>query len=247
MHYFFNFRKLNYQARQLFSDLKKQTLLFHGRAKNENLRYFLVFLIDWPYGGSRKQMRFTLRETEWVLDFLSTAEWYFVFELPKLASGEGVSEEHLENILPPPIVDESGDPVDSEDTQDWNEYVRPDIEDGFARDRAVVALDIDGAEKTENPVEWFDDDDEIPEPPPEGPMWRVRVNTDHTEQWYSTLNQTRLLLNREHGLAEDDSRFRMAIFGVNDDEGISQEKALLLAQYEFYSVIQNILVENIME
>ena len=44
---------------------------------------------------------------------------------------------------------------------------------------------------------------------------------------------------------EDDSRFIMSLFGSEAEE-ISKEKALLLTQYEFYCVIQNILVENLM-
>ena len=52
-------------------------------------------------------------------------------------------------------------------------------------------------------------------------------------------------MNEAHGLAEDDSRFLMSLFGSISGD-ISQEKALLLAQYEFYCVIQNILVENLM-
>lgn len=190
-------------------------------------------------------MRFTLRENEWVLDFLNTAEWYFVFELPQIAAGEGFSKEIQDSRLPPAIVDEEGNPVSSEDSADWDEFVRPDLEDGFAQDRNVVLTDIDNAEKTDNPIEWFEEGEELPEEIPAGPMWRVTVKTDNTEQWYSTLNQGRILMNKAHNLADDDSRYLMAMFGLKDEE-ITQEKALLLAQYEFYCVIQNILVENLM-
>lgn len=190
-------------------------------------------------------MRFTLREDEWVLDFLNTAEWYFVYELPKIASGEGLPKEVVDDRLPAPIVDQDGEAVQSEDTEDWNEFVRPDIEDGFAQARSKVIADIDTAEKTENPAEWFDDDDMVPEELPEGPMWRVRVKMDHTEEWYSTLNQCRVFMNKVHNLADDDSRFLMGMFGLENEE-LTKEKALLLAQYEFYCVIQNILVENLM-
>jgi hypothetical protein len=165
--------------------------------------------------------------------------------LPGLASGEGFSDEVRKKLLPSPIVDENGDPVTSEDTEDWNEYVRPDLEEGFAQDRAIVSMDIDRAEKTEDPLKWFEEEEEVPENLPDGPMWRVTVDTDHTEQWYSVLNQTRIMMNEAHGLAEDDSRFLMSLFGSISGE-ISQEKALMLAQYEFYCVIQNILVENLM-
>lgn len=190
-------------------------------------------------------MRFTLRENEWVLDFLNTAEWYFVYELPKVATGSDFSQEVQDSRLPPPIVDSEGNAVKSEDSEDWDEFVRPDLEEGFSKDRAKVESDIDRAEKTDRPIEWFEEEGEVPEEIPDGPMWRVRVPTDHTEEWYSTLNQSRILMNKAHNLAEDDSRYLMSMFGMKDDE-MTQEKALLLAQYEFYCVIQNILVENIM-
>ena len=189
-------------------------------------------------------MRFVLRQEDWVLDFLNTAEWFFIHELPSLASGDGFSDEVKKVLFPPPIVDREDKPVGSEETGDWEEFVRPDIEDSFARDRAVVSLDIEGALQTEDPLEWYEEDDEIPSPPPEGPMWRVVVDMEHTEQWYSTLNQTRILMNRAHGLAEDETRFLMSILGASDDA--TPERGLLLAQYEFYCVIQNILVENVM-
>ena len=189
-------------------------------------------------------MRFVLRQEDWVLDLLNTAEWYFIFELPKLASGEGFTDEVKKVLFPSPIVDKQENPVNTEETEDWDEFVRPDIEDSFAQDRATVSLDIDKAEQTDDPMEWFDEDDEIPLNPLEGPMWRVVVDMDHTEQWYSTLNQTRLMMNKAHNLAEDESRFLFSIFGSDDET--SPERGLLLAQYEFYCMIQNILVENVM-
>jgi hypothetical protein len=189
-------------------------------------------------------MRFTLRENEWVLDFLNTAEWHFVSEISDLASGARFAKEISESILPCPIVDALGKPEYSEATQEWDEFVKPDIVDGFAQDRLIVAQDIEKAEKVDNPLEWFEEEEDIPANLPEGPMWRVVVPTEHTEQWYSTLNQTRILMNKAHGLAEDGSRFLLSFLGMSS--GIPPEKALLLAQYEFYCVIQNILVENLM-
>ena len=191
-------------------------------------------------------MRFVLSEHEWILDLLNTAEWYFVFELPNLAAGQGFSPQVRDSIFASPVVDAEGNPIESDESDDWNEFVRPDIEDRFARDREVVSADIEAAEQTDDPAKWLDDDEILPPEFPDGPFRRVRVPMDHTEQWYSTLNMTRLLMNSAHGLAEDDSRFLLSFFGEIADESISQDKALLLAQYEFYCVIQNILLENIM-
>jgi len=189
-------------------------------------------------------MRFTLRQNEWVLDFLNTAEWHFVSEIPALASGERFTKEIRESILPCPIVDEEGKPIYSEATDEWDEFVKPDIVDGFAQDRVIVAQDIEGAEKVDNPLEWFEEEEDIPANLPHGPMWRVVVPIEHTEHWYSTLNQTRILMNKAHGLADDGSRYLFSLLGIS--ALIPPEKALLLSQYEFYCVIQNILVENLM-
>lgn len=204
-------------------------------------------LIDVKFGkiDQQRNMRFTLQPSEWILEFLNTAEWYFVYELPKLASGEPFTKEIRDQALPAPIVDSDGNPIHTEDTEDWDEFVKPDILDGFAAARAVVIADIDAAEKTDNPSEWLHGNEDLPEGGLEGPLWRVRVTMDNTEAWYSTLNQCRILMNKAHDLADDESRIRSAIFG-EIDENIPQDKALLLAQYEFYCVIQNILVENIM-
>ncbi len=191
-------------------------------------------------------MRFTLRQSEWSLDFLSTAEWYFVYELPNLAAGKGFSDQTRANIIPPPIVDADGEAVENEDVDDWNEFVRPDIDDIFDQSLAIVSRDIEAAQKSENPMEWFDEDEDVPETPLEGPMWRVPVTMDHAEAWYGVLNRARLLMNEEHGLAEDDSRFIASLFGAESGE-IPQDKALMLAQYEFYCVIQNILIENVIQ
>ncbi len=188
-------------------------------------------------------MMFVLREEDWVLDSLEQEEWFFVQQLPGLASGEGFSDEVKRVLFPSPIVDGDGLPVESDESKDWAEFVQPDIEDGFARDRAVVALDIDGAERIDGAPSWNDEDEDAPTLT--GPLWRVVVDADHTEQWYSTLNQARLLMNRAHNLADDEARFFRLLLGASDEEGTG-ERRLLLAQYEFYCVIQNILIENLM-
>ncbi|NNE93741.1 MAG: hypothetical protein HKN23_18985, partial [Verrucomicrobiales bacterium] len=64
------------------------------------------------------------------------------------------------------------------------------------------------------------------------------------EEWYSTLNQARLLLNEVHDLAEDDNRFLMMLQEKTD--GIDGARAMLLTQFEFYAIIQSILVDRVM-
>ncbi len=73
---------------------------------------------------------------------------------------------------------------------------------------------------------------------------RVVVPLEHTEAWYSVLNQARLLMNEEYDLADSSERFMIE---MNGPDSVDQERMLLLAQYEMYSVIQSILVENVMD
>ena len=72
---------------------------------------------------------------------------------------------------------------------------------------------------------------------------RLRVPIEHTESWFSVLNQARLMMNEEFDLAESDDRL---LLQFQDAENADQDHLMLLAQYEIYSVIQSILVENVM-
>lgn len=184
-------------------------------------------------------MRFILTEEFWALDALSPAEWHLVSGLPAAAAGEEVSPAALERLYPPP-VDE--DDAGVEDLEDWEDYVRPDMENLFQEARQVVEGDLGEVEVLE-PEDIFSPEDleEYSALLPE--LRRVRVPLENTEAWYSTLNQARLLMNEEHDLAESEERF---LAHLEDAEEIDEDRILLIAQYELYSAVQIMLVENIM-
>jgi hypothetical protein len=50
-------------------------------------------------------------------------------------------------------------------------------------------------------------------------------------------------MNEEFDLAQSDDRL---LLQSQSEENVDQERLILLAQYELYSVIQSILVENVM-
>jgi len=186
-------------------------------------------------------MRFILTEEFWALDALSPAEWHLVSKLPDTASGESASDSSRQRLLPPPFAPE--EPAD-EDTlsqlDDWERYVQPDIEDGFRRDREVVEEDLGRAESFA-PEEILESE-RLDTAEGASELRRVTVPHEHTDSWYSTLNQARLLMNEEHDLAS----------GEDDDEGediqnMDEQRMVVLAQYELYSVVQSILVENVMD
>ena len=196
-------------------------------------------------------MSFILSEDHWVLDSLFPGEWEWIRMLPGLAAGEGFSRSSRERLFPSPLAPEVlADVGTISQMEDWEELVRPELEEGFASARAVVEGDLSECE-----VYTFaeDDDDEdpfreeleelgLPVDLPE--LRRVVVPFEHTEAWYSTLNQARLLMNEEFDLATAEERHLAKTLGP---EIVGSDRLLLIAQYELYSFIQSILVEKVMQ
>lgn len=187
-------------------------------------------------------MRFVLTDEFWALDALTPAEWHLVSELPAASNGESFSSSTRERLFPSLFSPET---LLNEDTQshleDWEEFVKPDLKESFDDARNQISQDI-------AKVETFDVE-EVPEPDPAktdetiSQLKRLRVPLDHTEAWYSVLNQARILMNEEFDLAQSDDRL---LLQSQSEENVDQERLILLAQYELYSVIQSILVENVM-
>ncbi len=194
-------------------------------------------------------MRFVLAEDHWMLDALFPGEWDWVRELPSVASGESFRRETRERLLPPPLApDEIADESTLDQIEDWDELIRPELAAGFSDARTVVAGDLAKSEEVRASDEGNEDMREVLEDAgllfDLPPLRRVAVPHGHTEAWYSTLNQARILMNEEYGLADPEEREFVKVFGT---ESMERERLLLLAQYELYSVVQSILVENLME
>lgn len=188
-------------------------------------------------------MRFLKNDEHWSLDALTPAEWQLMDELPNIAAGDDFHPGSRERLFPSPFDTNT---LINEDTysqlEDWEEFVRPDLEDTFSRARDTVREDLNRV-RTLSPEEH---------PEVEAFEWlgaglelrRVDVATVHTEAWYSVLNQARLLMNEEYGLADSDDRVIAQTEGI---ESLDQDRVILLAQYELYSVLQSILIESIMD
>jgi hypothetical protein len=194
-------------------------------------------------------MRFVLTETHWILDSLFPGEWEWVSELPKVAAGEGFRPESLERLRPSPLApDELADEGTLEQMEDWDELIRPELEAQFSEARSLVEADLSRCEVMPGPDEEIDDlRDQMEE---SGFLFdlpalrRLAVPIEHTEAWCSTLNQARLLLHEEYGLADSEERALVKMLGP---EAVGPERLLLMARYELYSVVQSILVENLMD
>ena len=191
-------------------------------------------------------MRFQLLSDSWTLDVLTPTEWELVSELPDIASGELFSEKARERLYPSPISPEVL--VDEEmasQSEDWDEYVRPDLEDSFSQARELVDADLQKASLIE-PSEFLSPE-QIEEWQGDFPqLRRVSVPIDHTESWYSALNQARILLNEEHDVAESGDRLLLRAELAGDPAELDHDRILLLTQYELFSAIQMMLIENVM-
>lgn len=189
-------------------------------------------------------MRFQLTEDYWTLDALSPTEWHLVAELPCTAAGEAFREETRARLYPSPLSPDSlADEETLDSVEDWQEFVRPEMETLFEAAREVVAKDLENVELV-SMEEYFSPEqyelikEELPE------LRRVTIPMEHTEAWYSTLNQARLLMNEEYDLASAEERMMLRL---DQHENMDQERFLLFAQYELYSAVQGMLVENVMD
>ena len=189
-------------------------------------------------------MKFILTEQSWILDDLDPVEWTFLDRIPEMATGEDDSSQNLRHLLPKPLEA----PVAEREElgsflEDWEEYVRPDLESSFSAARDQVSRDLAMASVQAPPIEPdpdrpSDEDvafaDEFVARNEATPL-RVEVARDASDAWYSALNQARLLMNANHDLAEMTERFRWPKDDEIGAEPFDGTLVLLLAQYEFYT------------
>jgi hypothetical protein len=191
-------------------------------------------------------MRFQLQSDSWTLDVLTPTEWDLITELPALAAGETVSEKTRDRLFPSPISPEVLVDEDmATQAEDWDEFVRPDLEDSFSQDRDVVAESLQKVELVD--VTEFLSPEQIEEWSGEFPqLRRVTVPKEHTDSWYSALNQARILMNEEYEVAESEDRLLLYAGSPGDPADLDQDRIMMLAQYELFSAIQVMLVDRVM-
>lgn len=172
-------------------------------------------------------MRLLFDDGSWIFDDFTELEWLFMEWLPRAARGEEMNAEARSRLLPDPLdVGATERERQKEFLEDWREIVQSDLYDGFESQRQLVETDLAQVRSRKNG---------------EGDRrYSLRIDSDHVEAWYSTLNQARLLLHEAHRIADlDRDPDRL------DEE--DNETLLLLSQYTFYLQIQSFLVEYLMK
>ncbi len=187
-------------------------------------------------------MKFILTADSWEISELDPIEWTFLNRIPEMATGADLPEEYRRRLFPDPIDVPAGEREAQEGfLEDWDEFVRPDLELAFQGARDQVAGDLAGAEAED----VVDDEDGATFV---GVPARVRVARAASDDWYNALNQARLLMNEAYDLAEAGERYHW----TEGDAGgaaippIDGTRLVLLAQYEFYTALQSILIEVMM-
>jgi len=188
-------------------------------------------------------MRFILAEDSWVLDALSPTEWQLISEIPLMASGVHFTEKTRERLFPSPLANDAlADENTITQLEDWEELIKPELMEAFETSRDSVQSDLEKVETI--PIESIIPSEEADLNFRVSEFYRLEVKIENTELWYSALNQARLLMNEEYDLASSEDRLLIQMEGP---DAVDENRLLLLAQYEIYSVIQNILIENVME
>ena len=199
-------------------------------------------------------MRMVLSQEGWVFDGLTGLEWLFLQRLPVLVNELGTDDDARLRLFPDPVreVQEARETSGTDEEEegvigDWKEYVRPEMETLFNEARQVVAKDLQKVQQLE------EEGGEISEGLSDQVFYSLEVSGEHVEQWNSTLNQARLLMNEVYDLAEGERKLADEVLDLpNDEEDRSrQAKAyphwLLLAQYGFYGAVQGFLIEYLMD
>ncbi len=178
-------------------------------------------------------MKLLVQDDGLIFEDLSALQWLFLQRLPEVAAGIGMGHLSKRRLLPDPLDVSAAERARQEGfLKDWREYVHPDLNEHFAEARKMVGLDLAKVATSDSEADFNSES---------GKLHTLSVPASHVEQWFSCLNQARLLMNEEHRLADAEREFFMA----PPDE--MNERWLLLAQYTFYGWIQSFLVEYFMQ
>lgn len=121
-----------------------------------------------------------------------------------------------ENSLGRLYPDPSGEGGDEEMRRDWDEHVRPGLEQLFASSREIVERDLACLGKNAKGV-------------------HLVIPRDHIDAWLNALNQARLIIVEENGFTEADLDHR-------EPPDLSTPRGVLLLKVHFYAHLQEMLV-----
>jgi len=171
-------------------------------------------------------------------------EWHLQMlrSIPSLASA-GEDREVRNGLFPRPFS--PGDATE-ENFRDWDELVRPELEQLFTDSLQHVAKDLEQAEPEPvaptPPGNTGESSDSAPpaparkrrkgarstQSPPASPsvQWGFKIPADHVEDWYRAMNQARLMLSAKHEAHRTDNAHIASMFISGKMEALIQYELL---------------------
>ena len=129
--------------------------------------------------------------------------------VPVLADASG-HEGAMRRLFPVPVAGEDAEP---EDKAEWDEFVRPELEERFAANLEEFAAGLSRESGTPD---------------------RLRIEPGQVESWYLALNQARLVMSERFGIDTGDVDRTMEL--------VAEGKLETLYHYELYTELCGWLV-----
>jgi hypothetical protein len=83
-------------------------------------------------------------------------------------------------------------------------------------------------------------------PDAEENLFRLDIPIEHGQAWFSTLNQARLMLDLKHKLHVGDQPITEDVINEIHSSGDNPARLFVLMRYEFYSWVQEWLVQHVL-
>jgi len=167
-------------------------------------------------------MRFVSNDDgTWEMEGIREFEFLMLQKLPETTDPTG-SEAAAKRLFPTPLGRPPVDDAEDEMVGDWEELVRPDLENQFQSSTKVVVADL--AKAKESKVDGES-------------VYRLIVPKKHADDWCSTLNRARLVLHEEFDLPDEDGEL---------DDDCSAGQWLAMMQTDLYGQLMEQIVRRIL-
>ncbi len=137
-------------------------------------------------------------------------------------------------FLASPLSDEDA-VFEEEFLEDWQEYVAPELQEKLAKDASAFQKDLDQ-------LETYSTDESG-----ERKLHRITLPLDHGFEWFSTLNQARIMMDLHYKFHDENDEFVVELPPEALGDIDPQERLTAYLRYDFYCTIQEWIVRNILD
>jgi len=139
-------------------------------------------------------------------------------QIPEAADPNG-STDALQRLLPPPTRSED---TEQEFLEDWENYVRPGLEEAFKEAIGIVERDLHSLQSPGNKTD-------------KAATCELCIQPNHADAWIHALNQARIVLAERHRFTEKELEADLVLT-------FESRRELALVQMNFYAMLQEILL-----